>query len=196
MTSRLSLPNGPLERRLIGIVQNSPWLMSVLCAVRALGLESWCVGAGAVRGLVWDTLHGFPASVPEDVDVVYFDASAAPEVDAEHERELLSRVPGIAWEVTNQAVVHRWFEARLGMTVAPLQSLEQGIATWPEYATCVGVTLKADDSVSIVAPHGLEDLFGLIVRHNPCRASAATYRQRIMEKRFAERWPMLSIVSA
>jgi hypothetical protein len=196
MTSRPSLPSGPLDRRLVGIVRDSPWLMSVLSAVRGLGLGSWCVGAGAVRGLVWDTLHGFTASMPEDVDVVYFDASMGPESDAELERELRSCLPAVPWEVTNQAVVHRWFEARLGMTVAPLQSLEQGIATWPEYATCVGVTLKPDGSIGVVAPHGLEDLFGLLVRHNPCRASAATYRQRVTEKRFAERWPKLSILPA
>lgn len=42
-------------------------LMTALRSVRALGLGSWCIGAGAIRNLVWDTLHGFAPTVSEDV---------------------------------------------------------------------------------------------------------------------------------
>ena len=177
------------------MVESSDGLMSALRAVRALGLGSWCIGAGAVRSLVWDHLHGFkePSAV-EDVDVVYFDARIDdPERDANLEHRLRSAMPELHWEVTNQAVVHRWFAANLGQVVPSLVSLEEGVATWPEFATCVGVYLNCDESIGVVAPHGLDDLFGLRVRHNPRRASVATYRQRVESKRFGERWPMLSI---
>lgn len=65
-----------LHKRLIEIVRESEWFMSALCATRALGLASWCIGAGAVRNLVWDKLHNFkkPSSLA-DIDVAYFDAS-------------------------------------------------------------------------------------------------------------------------
>lgn len=181
------------------MVRASAPLMDALEAVRSLGLQSWCIGAGAVRSLVWDTLHGFDKPSPlDDVDVVYFDAShasdgAEQEVDLEQRLRLLQ--PALRWEVTNQATVHLWFERALGQRVAPLHSLEEGVATWPEFATCVGVYLAPDDTIGVVAPHGLEDLFGLRVRHNPRRASAETYLQRVAEKRFAERWPLLSIVA-
>lgn len=151
------------------MVAASDELMAALRAVRSLGLRSWCIGAGAIRSLVWDTLHGFDRrSAVEDLDVVYFDVEASPEHDAGLENQLRSAMPGFNWEVTNQAAVHRWFAAALGQVVPPLASLEEGVATWPEFATCVGVWLNEDGSLGVVAPHGLDDLFALRVRHNPC----------------------------
>jgi len=181
-------------QRLVDMVAASAELMAALRVVRSLELASWCIGAGAIRSLVWDTLHEFDRRSPlEDVDVVYFEAEAAPGQDADLENRLRSAMPSLHWEVTNQAGVHRWFAAALGQVVPPLASLEAGVATWPEYATCVGVYLNDDDSLGVVAPHGLDDLFELRVRHNPLRASVATYQERIAAKRFGERWPRLSI---
>ncbi len=66
-----------LERRLTAMVAASDPLMAALHAVRSLQLQSWCIGAGVIRSLVWDTLHGFDDRSPvEDMDVVYFDAKA------------------------------------------------------------------------------------------------------------------------
>jgi hypothetical protein len=49
--------------------------MDALVAVRGLGLASWCIGAGAVRNLVWDALHDkVTPSELADIDVAYFDA--------------------------------------------------------------------------------------------------------------------------
>lgn len=98
------------------------------------------------------------------------------------------------WEVTNQAGVHLWFEAYFGYAVAPLTSLEEAVASWPEYATSVGVRLEADDSLTVIAPHGLDDLFDLVVRRNPVRVSVETYRERVAQKRYAERWPKVTVV--
>lgn len=170
--------------------------MELLEAVRGLELASWCIGAGAVRSLVWDRLHGFAdQSEYADVDVVYYDNAASPAQDAQLLERLRNRMPAVCWEVTNQAWIHQWFQQRQAQVVAPLQSLAEGIATWPEYATCVGVSLRADDTVEVIAPHGLQDLFELRVRHNPVRADAAVFMERVTSKRFAERWPKLSIVT-
>ncbi|MEH3087893.1 MAG: nucleotidyltransferase family protein [Xylophilus ampelinus] len=169
-------------------------LMATLQAARLLGLRSWCIGAGVIRSLVWDALHGFKhRSAVDDVDLVYFDADAPREHDAELEKQLRSILPDVRWEVTNQANVHGWFARDLGQAVPPILSLADGIATWPEFATCVGVFLRKDGSLGVIAPHGLDDLFNLRVRHNPLRASVETYRQRVETKRFGERWPLLSI---
>lgn len=185
-----------LEQRLVAMVRSSNSLMAALRAVRSLGLgAAWCIGAGAVRSLVWDALHGFEqATAIEDVDVVYFDDAADGRgQEADLETRLRSVMPALRWEVTNQATVHEWFASNLGQVVPALGSLEEGVATWPEFATCVGVNLDDEESIGVVAPHGLDDLFGLRVRHNPLRASVATYRQRLASKRFGERWPLLSI---
>jgi len=186
----------PHAKALVQIVASSPELMAILRCVRSLGMGSWCVGAGAVRNLVWDSLHGRSSGIASDVDVVYFDAESAPERDAELEARLRSLMPGVDWEVTNQAHVHRWFARALQQEVAPLESLAHGISTWPEFATCVGVYLAEDESIGVVAPHGLEDLFEMRVRHNAARASAAEFERRIQAKRFRERWPRLVMGAA
>lgn len=185
-----------LESRLVQMVESSAALMELLDMVRRLELASWCIGAGAVRSLVWDRLHGFAEpSHYDDVDVVYYDSAAVPERDAELLKRLRGLKPSVQWEVTNQASVHHWFLHQRSEIVEPVGSLDEGIATWPEYATCVGVALRPEGSIKVIAPHGLEDLFQLRVRHNPLRASVAVFNERVTSKRFAERWPLLSIIT-
>jgi len=185
-----------LAERLRLIARSSAWFMAALAAVRELDLASWCIGAGAVRNLVWDSLHNYsaPSQLP-DVDVAYFDASdPLPASEARLQRRLHKAMPGVPWEVTNQAAVHLWFEAHFGHAVAPLASLAEAIATWPEYATCVGIRLNHDDSIEIIAPHGLRDLFDCVVRRNPARVSMETYRLRVEQKSYALRWPRVTVV--
>jgi hypothetical protein len=54
--------------------------------------------------------------------------------------------------------------------------------------------LLADGSIDVIAPHGLDDLFAVVVRRNPTRVSVDTYRQRVALKRYAERWPKVTVV--
>lgn len=98
-------PSPELEARLVAMVRSSSSLMAALREVRSLGLNSWCIGAGAVRSLVWDALHGHEQpSAMEDVDVVYFDDAAADaEQDADLEQRLREAMPALRWEVTNRA---------------------------------------------------------------------------------------------
>lgn len=56
------------------IVRDTPWLLRALRAVRELALPDWCIGAGALRNAVWDSLHGHTQpSELRDIDVAYFD---------------------------------------------------------------------------------------------------------------------------
>jgi len=184
------------RERLVALARATPWFMQALAHVRALRLPAWCVGAGAVRNLVWDALHGHatPSALP-DVDVAWFDADdLSPERDAALQRQLQAAAPGTPWEVTNQAGVHLWFERHCGHAVAPLRSLEEGIASWPEVATAVGVWLDDADRLHVIAPHGLDDLFAMIVRRNPTRASVETYRERVAGKRWTQRWPRVRVI--
>lgn len=190
----MSIDEQAREDRLIQMVASSPVLMDLLGTVKTLGLTSWCIGAGAIRSLVWDRLHGYAAtSQYDDVDVVYYDDTAGAADEGELLKQLLALNPSTRWEVTNQALVHQWFLSEHAQVVPPLRSLSEGIATWPEYATCVGVTLGAENAVEVIAPHGLQDLFQLRVRHNPMRANAAVFMERVTSKRLVERWPMLAV---
>lgn len=185
-----------MQTRLVTIARESKWFWSALVAVRSLNLPSWCIGAGAVRNLVWDSLHDFRTpSALSDIDVAHFDASdLSAENDAKIQRRLSNVHPFAPWEVTNQASVHTWFEAAFGHSVSRLVSLEDAVASWPEFATSVGLTLRDDDSIDVIAPYGLDDLFAMVVRRNPTRVSVDTYRKRIEQKQYQKRWPHVTIV--
>jgi len=61
-----------------------PWRMTCLEAVAALALPDGWIGAGFLRTLVWDRLHGFAEPTPlADVDVVFFEPGAGPDWEAE-----------------------------------------------------------------------------------------------------------------
>lgn len=186
-----------LAARLRAIARSTPWCMQALHAVAQLGLPDCCIGAGAVRKLVWDALHGdAPASTLSDVDVAYFDArDLRPESEAALRQRLETLLPGVPWDVCNQARVHLWFEDYFGYTVPPLLSLEDAIASWPEFATAVGIHLQPDGDIGIIAPHGLDDLFNMVVRRNPVRISAEGYAQRLASKDYAARWPRVTIIA-
>jgi uncharacterized protein len=56
-----------LEAKLVELVDVTGWLMDALRAVNACVGSPWCIGAGTIRGLVWDHLYGYAAALPEDV---------------------------------------------------------------------------------------------------------------------------------
>jgi hypothetical protein len=184
--------------QLEAIVRSTPWLMRALAAAREVDAPDWLIGAGAVRTAVWDRLHGFDEATPlADIDVGFFDpADLSPERDREVEEALRAALPEAPWQAKNQAAVHLWYPRRFGYTVEPLASTAEAIATFPETAVCVGLRLDPDDRLEIVAPLGLDDLLGLVHRHNPRRATVEEYERRLAAKRIAERWPRVTVVPA
>ncbi len=187
-----------LHARLVSIVEATPWFIRALQIVRDVALPDWCIGAGALRNVVWDALHAYTSpSALRDIDVAYFDASdLSRDRDRELERLLARLEPTFPWEVTNQAGVHLWFERVFGHAVEPLGSIEDAVASWPETATSVAVRLDENDVIQVLAPLGLADLFSMIVRRNPRRVSIETYRERLAEKRYSDRWPMVRVTQA
>lgn len=177
-----------LGGRLEAIVRASPDFMKWLRVARECCPAEWAVGAGALRNLVWDHLTG-RRNPPADVDVVFFEGAAEEEV----ERCLRARLPAVPWQVKDQALVHTWYERVFGYRVEPLTSLEDAVGTWPEFCTSVAVRLRPDGALDVIAPYGLEDLFGVVLRRNPRRVSPEIFRRRLASKRIAERWPDVTI---
>jgi hypothetical protein len=171
------------------IVRNEQWLLELLAAVRALGLPEWACAGGVIRSLVWDRLHQRADLTPvKDVDVPFFDAERIDrDRDLEVEKELSRARPDVKWDVKNQAGVHLWRD------IEPRTSLEDGLRSWTEPATAVGVRLEADDSLTIVAPFGLNDLFGMKFRRNPWIPDEV-FRDRVATKHIAERWPRVEVI--
>jgi uncharacterized protein len=65
---------------------------------------------------------------------------------------------------------------------------------FPETVVCVGVRQFPDGTLHVVAPYGLDDLFGMVLRRNPRRVTLEEYRSRVCEKRLLERWPLVRFV--
>lgn len=192
----LAPPEDPHAATLRRLVLAHPPLVRWLHAARDHGPTDGCIGAGVVRSLVWNHLHGYPAGshAPADVDFVYHDPA---DLTAGHEASVAKRLsaaaPDAAWEVVNQARVHLWHRDSAGVAPPSAASLTAGIATWPETATCVAVRLTRDGLVDIIAPHGLADLFGLVLRPSPA-ADRQAYASRLVAKRHAEIWPRLTVI--
>ena len=160
--------------------------MIQLRAVRTLALPDWCIAAGFVRNRVWDHLHGIaPARAPVDIDVLYFDAgdlSTAREI--EHERRLGELMPGLPWQVRNQARMHVWKD------LPPHRDTSDAMIYWLETVTAVGVRLEDDCSLTVVAPLGTDDLLGLRCRPTAFgRTRRDEYEARVGAKRWREMWP-------
>ena len=94
-------------------------------------------------------------------------------------------------EVRNQARVHLWFEGKFGEPYAPLTSSTEALDRFVSPVFAVAVRLEADDSLSIRAPFGLDDLFAMRMRHNPSRFSPNF--GRVAEGAKA-RWPELQVL--
>ena len=165
--------------------------MQVLRIVRDLGLPDCWVAAGFVRNCVWDHAHGRAWSpLPEDIDVIWFDASTCDaRRDAGLEAALRDRDGTLAWSVKNQARMH----ARNGDS--PYRSAVDAMRYWPETATAAGVRLGARGEIEVAAPLGLDDLFDLVVR--PTQRfivdKHAVYLARVRSKQWEQLWPSLQI---
>jgi hypothetical protein len=190
------MPVPDLSSRLREILISTEWFVEVLRAVRRVQLPEWVVAAGIIRNVVWDYLHGFeqPTAL-RDVDVVFFDPSdLSRERDRAIEAELSEILPGLPWEVTNQAGVHLWYESKFDHAISPIESIEDAVSRNPETATSVGVRLEPDDTLTVVAPCGLEDLMTMVLRRNPKQISVDYFRRRLGEKEIERKWPKVTII--
>ena len=99
------------------------------------------------------------------------------------------RQPDTRWEVVNQATIHTYTG-----DPEPYTSIEDAMSRWADLVTAVGARLDADGEIAIVAPGGLDDLFGLRVRPNLATPTAAVvYAERMASTGWTDRWPRLAV---
>ncbi len=188
-----------LETRLADIVRATPTTWAVLQTARELDLPDWMIFSGAVYQPVWNHLTGRPLDYGiKDYDLAYHDAS---DVSYEAEDVVIKRVAAAfepplreLVEVRNQARVHLWFADKFGADepYPPLETSAAALKRFVATAFCVGVRLEMDDSLSVHAPFGLEDLFALRLRPNPLRVKGAGGWERTTGSVKA-RWPEITI---
>ena len=185
-----------LEGRLVDIVRADPGLMRVLTTVRGLGLNDWRVFSGAVYQSVWNAVTGRPAGYGvRDYDLGYFD----PDVSWDAEDAVIKRVaPAFEppfrdmVEARNQARVHLWFEGKFGEPYQALTGTDEALPRFVAPAFAVAVRLEDDDSISVAAPFGLEDVFSMTLRPNPNRGLARDWLGVVENAR--ARWPELTVI--
>jgi len=178
----------------VSFIEGQPRMVELLTALATFSVPDAWIGAGFVRNPVWDTLHD---RVPDlsslaDVDVIFFDAT---NLEMERERAIEAALtvlsPGVPWSARNQARMH------LRNADLPYQDTEDGVRHWLETATAVAARIIGG-RVELLAPHGVEDLVGLILRPTPTTAARPghleEYRQRMQAKGWKRRWPRLRVL--
>ena len=179
-----------LEERLRQYLLEYEPMMHDLRLVQSLGLPQCYIAAGYIRNYVWDRLHGLGGrGRHHDIDVVYFDPeNPSEERDLTLERQLIGQTGNDRWSVKNQARMH------IRNREAPYHSTEDALSRWPETVTAVGARLDEEDRLSLCSPHGLDDLFNLVVRRSPLFTDRAYYLRRVHEKEWKKQWPLLTII--
>ncbi len=183
-----------VKKRIGQIVAAEAWHMAALTAVAGLAQADIWIGAGFLRNLVWDRLHGFTEATPlNDIDVIYFDPE---NTGQSHERALEARLNTILpapWSVRNQARMH----ARNGD--APYDSVEDALCHWLETPTAVAIRLGAH-GLEILAPLGLSDLMTMTVRPTPhalkSKSRHEAYLKRIAAKSWPATWPRVRVLDS
>jgi uncharacterized protein len=182
--------NLELEDELIQIVESDKWMIKILKIVRNLDLNDCWVGAGFARNKIWDIKHGKKVRTKlNDIDVIYFDKSKlSKENDLQIENELNKLNLNLKWSVKNQARMH----LRNGQN--KYKNCNHAISFWPETATSIAIRLNSNNKVEHIAPHGLNDLFNLLVKPTP-KFNLNIYNSRVESKRWKEIWNKLKIIN-
>jgi hypothetical protein len=173
--------------RVAAILAGSAAHADALQAAALAGPVGGWIGAGFVRNAVWDALSERAPDLGAlaDLDLVHHDPAAPPDAGFE---AALRAARALPWSVVNQARAHGWNGH------APYRDLADALAHWPETATAVAARL-AGGRIEVLAPHGLEDLLGMVVRPTPSHAAdPRAVRARLAVKGWQARWPALRVI--
>jgi hypothetical protein len=178
--------------RLEAIIRSDPDLMRLLEYLREVALPQWRLVAGCLYQTVWNVLTNRPRGTGiQDYDVIYFDAE---DLSWDAEDAVIQRVSTAdPLQVRNQARVHLWYERHFGVPYAPLSTADEAVTRFPSIAGAVGARLESDGRLDIVAPFGLDDLFAMVIRHNPACPHPPTFAAKAAR---AQRiWPELTVIA-
>lgn len=181
---------------LTAIIRNTPFLMEVLAGLRAARLPEGLLVSGAIYNSVWNALTGRPPQNGiADIDLIYFDES---DLSYEGEDKVIRAMDArfahlpLPVQVRNQARVHLWFEKRFGQAVPPLRSAAESLGRYASTTHAVAVRLEDDDTLTLLAPFGLEPLFAFRVEPNPVLDNRAAHDAKgVRAKRI---WPELTVL--
>ena len=197
MSTHLRLKGAPPETQraaLEAMLRASPRLMQVLRAARALDLGDWMVVSGAIYNTAWNALTGRPDMYGvKDIDLFYFDPDTGYDAEDAIIRRVAAATPGAPpVETRNQARVHLWYERHFGHPYAPLASSAEAVARFASTTHAVGVRLEPDDTLTLCAPYGLENIFAFRLVPNTARPNCETHEAKAARQMAL--WPELDFI--
>jgi hypothetical protein len=189
----------PLDQQLVelrSVLEKNSLLPQVLERTSSLELPQSYLTAGCLFQTVWNVVTGRPPTDGiRDYDVFYFDDSdlswTAEDAVIRSAGEAFAGIEAVT-EVRNEARVHLWYEQKFGVAAPPFASTEGAIDSFAATTCCLGVRLEPDGSWRVYAPHGLSDIFNLVVRPNPVLAPREVYESKAA--RWKRQWPELTIL--
>ncbi len=177
------------ESDILELIEQDEWMMGILRDVENLNLPDWWVGAGFVRGKVWDSLHGYTErTLLPDIDIVYFDLNSPKEDEKKYWSQIKKLHPEEKWSVTNTAFRHLRNNRE-----QPYKNSSEALSEWVETATGIGVRLHKG-KLELTAPNGIDDLVNLVLR--PTKAwenRRQEFEKRVEDKEWLKKWPKLKV---
>jgi uncharacterized protein len=184
-----------LRRFRVALMRNQP-LAEALAKAAAWDLPGWYLVAGCLYQTVWNVATGQPPDAGIlDYDLAYFDGSDL-SWEAEDEviragQQIFAGLPAPV-QIRNQARVHLWYGEKFGVPCPPHASTEAAIDTYEATTACLGVRSRPGGRWRVYAPHGLSDVFNLVVRPNPVLAPRRVYQAKTA--RWQRQWPSLTVL--
>ncbi|MFE9768894.1 nucleotidyltransferase family protein [Streptomyces sp. NPDC005808] len=171
-------------------------LTDVMSGAATLELPDWYVTAGCLFQTVWNVVTDRPpTSGIKDYDIFYFDGTdlswEAEDAAIKAGQEVFAGLPAEV-EIRNEARVHLWYEQKFGVPCPPHESTEAAIDSFAATTCCLGVRLEPGGGWRVYAPHGLSDMFNLVVRPNPVLAPRQVYEAKAA--RWKVEWPDLTVL--
>jgi hypothetical protein len=178
------------------VLSHNTVLTEVLARTPTLNLPGWYLTAGCVFQTVWNVVTDRPATDGIlDYDLFYFDTA---DLSWEAEDRIIQAghatfadLPAKV-EIRNEARVHLWYEQKFGVPCRPYTSTEAAIDSFAATTCCLGLRAEPDGRWRTYAPHGLSDVFNLVVRPNPVQAPRHVYETKT--NRWRQQWPTLTVL--
>jgi hypothetical protein len=189
----------PLDEQLARFRQalgRNSTLTEVLARAAVMDLPGWYLVAGCLNQTVWNVVTGQPPQAGIlDYDLAYFDGS---DLSWEAEDAVIRAGDAVyaglpaPVQIRNQARVHLWYPQKFGLPCPPHPSAEAAIDTYEAANACLGVRAERSGRWRVYAPHGLSDVFNLVVRPNPVLAPRGVYEAKT--ERWQRQWPELTVL--
>ena len=187
------------EAEFLRIVRSDPDIAAILAAMRGFDAPDCWLVSGALFQTVWNALDNRPQGYGiRDYDLFYFDEDTNEEAESRWIDQAVAHFAFAMQEVQlrNQARVHLWYRDKFNVPEYPrLRSSCDGVRHFLIAACMVAVRPRADRTLELVAPIGVDDIFDRVLRPNPLWPHVPRDAYLAKVSRYMRDWPSLKEVS-